>query len=221
MRTRSLAPVVFTPILVFLAAMLAFAAFSLHPPLLGWIGLGLASLLALAVGALATRLAPRMGTNAERLHPLAGEVYRLLIVAAADLEPGELGPAVALRALGRRCEVRVVAPVIAGLLHFVTADERREQACAERRMRATLRELSAAGIDALGAVGTDDPLRAVADVLPGFPADEILFVGPLPSARGFAERRFEQRARDVLGVPVSTLYGSPSATARRKLDAVA
>ena len=69
--------------------------------------------------------------------------------------------------------------------------------------------LAEAGIPAQGAIGTDDPLQATGDVLHDFPADEILLVGPLPSQRQWLDRDFERRARDLFGVPVSTVFGAP------------
>ena len=162
----------------------------------------------LALGVLAVTLVPRMGINVARLHPQGGDIFRLLVVVDADVEPAELRSAARLRKIGRRTEVRVVAPVVASTLHFLAADEGHEQAEAERRLQTTLRVLAAAGIEAEGVVGTDDPLQAVGDVLPQFAADEILFVGSLPGSRDWSERHFEARARDLFGVPVSTVYGT-------------
>ncbi len=214
MQKRSLSVVVFTPILVYLVAMLALAVFSLHPPTLGWIGLGLLSAAGLATGWLAVTLIPRMGVNVVRHHPGAEAPYRLLVVADAEIEPSELCSAARLRVMSRPSEVRVVAPVLVSALHYLSADEGGEHAAAERRLADALAALGSAGIHALGTVGVDDPMQAVGDVLVQFPADELLLVATLPASREWNERHFEQRARDLFGLPVSTLYGRP-APARR------
>lgn len=218
MARRSPRMIVLAPIVVYLAAMALLAVFVLHPPTLGWIGLAALAVAALAVGLLAVALLPRLGENAVRVHPRTGELFRLLIVADTEVEPSELVLATRLRLIGRRAEVRVVCPLMATPLHFLAGDEGREQTAADRRLCRALEALAAAGIESQGSVGTDDPVQAAADLLPAFPADEILFVGPLAPSRGWLEQDFERRARDLLGVPVSTVFGlaaasSPLATA--------
>lgn len=209
MARRSLTTLLLAPIVAYLVAMLVLAVFVLHPPLLGWIGLAVLAAAGLILGAAAVALLPRLGENATRVHPREGPIYRLLVVSDVDVEPDELVPAIRLRLVGRQAEVRVVSPLVASPLRFLAGDERHERAAAERRLRRTLRTLSEAGIEAKGSVGTDDPLQAAADLLPGFAADEIVFLGPLASRRGWLEQDFERRARDMLGVPVSTVFGQP------------
>lgn len=199
---------VFVPVVLYVALMLALAGLVVHPPLLGWIGLAVVAAVALLAAALAVAFFSRMRTNAPRLHPHAGAVYRLLVVSDVDVEPEEIQSAVWLRALGRSSEVRVVAPVVASALHFAAADEEHEGLEAVHRLQATLKALAASGIPAQGSIGTDDPLQAVGDALAGFAADEIVLVGALPSHRVWLERDFERRARDAFGVPVSTVYGA-------------
>src|SRR5665213_1447895 len=155
MSKQSLARVVFVPIGIYLAGLLALAAFVLHPPALGWIGLAVAAFLALLAGAAVVAFLPRVGANAVRLHPRAGAVYRLLVVADVDAEPDELCSAVGLRAIGRPAEVHVVTPVIATPLHFLADDEEGDRHDAGRRLEATLSSLTDIGVRAVGVVGTD------------------------------------------------------------------
>jgi len=201
------ARIVFLPILLYVALMFGLALFVAHPPLLGWVGLAVVAVVALLAGALALAFFSRMRTNADRLHPHTGPLFRLLVVSDVDAEPAELRSAVGLRTIGRRVEVRVVAPVLASPLHFFSADEDGERSDAARRLRSTVAALANAGIPARGLIGADDPLQAVDDALRGFPADEILLVSRLQSARSWLDRDFERRARDLFGVPVSTLFG--------------
>jgi hypothetical protein len=198
---------VLAPIVIYLALMLLLAVFYLHPPTLGWVGLGVLSALALTAGAVAVHLVSGMGTNTVRLHPHAGPLFRLLVVIDVDVEPSELCAAARLRVIGRRSEVRVLAPLAPTPVHFLAADEESERREAKRRLQEALTALLGANIHAEGFIGTDDPLQAAGDVLADFPADEILFVGSLPAARDWREHDFERRARDVLGVPVSTVFG--------------
>lgn len=213
MSRRSIAPLVFLTITAYSALMLALAVFVLRPPPLGWIGLGLAIAAGWVGGAAVVWLFTGTRTSSVRLHPRPSDVYRLVIVTAANVEANELVSAVSLRLLGRTGEVRVVAPVLTTPLRFLAAAEEAEREEASRRLQTTLAVLRDAGIDAGGAVGVDDPLQAVGDVLGDFPADEILLVGSLPARRGWLDRDFERRARDVFGLPVATVFG------RTELDA--
>lgn len=219
MRKEPLATLVFLPIGLYFVLMVLLAAFVVRPPLLGWIGLAVAATIALLAGIAAVAFFSRMRTNADRLHPHAGAVYRLLVVTDVDAEPAEICSAVGLRTLGRQADVRVIAPVVASRLHFVSADEARESSDAARRLQATMTALADAGIPARGAIGTDDPLQAVGDALSGFPADEILLVSAVEPVRGWIDRAFERRARDLFGVPVSTVFGAPGAFHRTPFPA--
>ncbi len=209
MRNRSFAPLVFGPVLLFIGALALVAAFVTHPPTLGWVGLGLLAAALLGAGAVIFAGLLRTRTNAQRLHPHEAEVHRLLVVMDTDVEPEQLCLAVLLHALARRIEVRVVAPVMATPLHFLAGDEELDRREATHRLEAALRALDDVGIHAQGAVGTDDPLQAVGDVLPEFPADEIMLVAALPSRRTWEDRDAERQLRDLFGVPVSTSYGRP------------
>ena len=215
MSRRSIAPLVFLTITAYSALMLALAVFVLHPPALGWVGLGLATVAGWLGGALVVWLFGGTRTNPVRLHSRPGGLYRLVIVTDTDVEAAELASAVRLRVIGRTAEVRVVAPVMTTPIHFLAAAEEAEREDASRRLQTTLTALRAAGIDAQGTVGIDDPLQALGDVLGDFHADEILLVGTLPARRDWLDRGFERQARDLFGVPVSTIYGRKQPNADR------
>ena len=210
-RNRSVALIVFGSIAGYSTVMLALALFVLHPPALGWIGFGVATVAASLAGATLVLAFAHTRTNAVRLHPRPGAVYRLVVVSDTDVEPAELLSAVRLRVVGRAAEVRVVAPVMTTPLRFLAAAEEGDEAEAAGRLAMTLILLRRVGIKAQGVVGTDDPLQAVGDVLADFPANEILLVGTLSSRRGWLDRDFEREARDRFGVPVATVF------ARREL----
>lgn len=209
MRKHSLAVVVFGPIALYLLAMIVLAGAYLQPPLLGWLGLGIVSVVALSLGAVAYRLYPRLGINAARVHhPELDDRFRLLVVSLSEVDPAELEAAVAVRLVGRRGIVKVVAPLAASTVHLLTADEEPEGAAAAERLEHVLGMLARAGITASGEVGTDDPLQATGDALAEFPADEVLLLATVPARRDAGGETFERRARDLFGVPVTPLYGA-------------
>jgi hypothetical protein len=63
-----------------------------------------------------------------------------------------------------------------------TIDEDEAFGEAEARLRSCLDLLDSAGIEANGVVGDGDPLKAIAEVLHGFPADELV-LATHPAAR--------------------------------------
>jgi hypothetical protein len=125
--------------------------------------------------------------------PRRSERFGLLVVAAETVVGEELRNAVAQRAQGRDVAVRVVAPALTEtkFQHAAGAiDDAREQA--QERLDRSLKELSAAGIEASGEVGDSDLKLAIEDALRAFAADEVLIVAhkddPPPLEReGIAE----------------------------------
>jgi len=212
---RPPAVVVMCVVGLYVATMVLIALFVTHPPVLGWIGLGVLAVALAAATGLGMHLLSGQRVNAVRLHPHDGTIHRLLVVLDSDVEPDELRTAIELRAVGRSLEVRLVAPTMpATTLHYLTGDEIPERHVATRRLGAALDTLEASGIRASGQIGTDDPLQAAADALVSWPADEILFVTPVASRRTWLERDLERRARDALGLPVETVFGRTVPLAR-------
>jgi hypothetical protein len=208
MRDRSPAVVLVGLIGLYVMTMVLLGLFVTRPPLLGWIGLGVLAAALAAAAALGLWLFPRLRVNATRLHPHTGSIHRLLVVLDADVEPEELRPAIELRGVGRHLEVHLVAPTMASsTLHYLTGNEEAEQQEASHRLQAAIHSLEAAGIPARGEIGTDDPLQAAADALAIWPADEILLVAPVTSRRTWLENNLERQARDLLGLPVATVFG--------------
>lgn len=196
-------------IAAYVLVLLGLAIFYLHPPLVGWLGLLAVGVAASLLSLAAATVYPRLRTNAPHVHAHGEGVYRLLVVSDALADPDALGLAVLARTAGRPSEVRVVAPVVTGPLHFLAGDEDEERARAGGRLHAALDALAAVGVEAEGTVGDDDPLEAAADELALFHADELLFVGALEHRRGFGDRDFERQARDVFGLPCATVFGDP------------
>lgn len=63
--------------------------------------------------------------------------------------------------------------------------------------------LVAAGVDARGEVGSDDPIQAVDDALRGFPADEIVLATHPEQEANWKERGVVAIARSRYELPVT------------------
>lgn len=63
--------------------------------------------------------------------------------------------------------------------------------------------LNAAGVNARGDVGSDDPIQAADDALREFPADEIVFATQPEQDANWRERGVVEIARSRYDLPVS------------------
>jgi hypothetical protein len=93
-------------------------------------------------------------------------------------------------------EVLVVAPAVNSRLRHWLSDEDAARRRAHDRVALVVDRLEQRGVHAEGRIGDADPLLAIADVLPTFPADEIVIAGaPADSTR------LVPRARDRFALP--------------------
>jgi GABA permease len=92
----------------------------------------------------------------------------------------------------RDTEVVVVAPALNTRVRHWTSDEDRARWHAAGRLAATLAALRRAGVDVDGWVGDADPMRAIADALAVFEADELLIAT-------HPEQRSNWLAHDLVG----------------------
>jgi hypothetical protein len=204
MRSKSPVTLIVFPVAAYLTVLLI-GAFVARPSRLGWIGLGVVSVIVLIAAGVAFALFPRTRANGDRLHPRVTDVFRLLVVTDAHCRDEQLYRAVRTAVFGRLADILVVAPVIASPLHLVADDERREAEDARVRLTDVLQALGRHGIEARGVVGADDPLQAIGDALAFFPANQVLLV--LSRRPAWLERKIERRVRDLYGVHVSTVIG--------------
>ena len=101
----------------------------------------------------------------------------------------------------RPIEVMVVCPQNQPKHGYVVYDESVRSA-AETRLRMTVEQLRAAGIEATGEVMDPDPFHATMDAFGTFPADQII-ISTHPGPRsGWLRRDLVDRVRDASGVPV-------------------
>jgi hypothetical protein len=188
-----------------LAAVLAAAALAtalaLEPPLLGWIGFAVLSLIVFVLGVSATLVVPRLRVS-PLLPAVAGDrAQRLLVVADAVCSPAALADAICRRDLDD-ASVHLVVPVRVSHLHFLTDNESRERRQAEGSLAATLRLLHERGLAATGAVGDDKPLESMTDALGRFAATHILLAIPPERESYWLERELLPKARALTTVEV-------------------
>jgi nucleotide-binding universal stress UspA family protein len=125
----------------------------------------------------------------------------VLIVALDAVTPAQVSDA----------EVLVVAPALNSWLRHWLSDEDAARRRAEERVVVWLDHLERSGVHAQGRVGDPDPLQAIADALPTFPADEIVIAGQSERSTRLADE-LVSRARNRFGLPVFVLGESlPSA----------
>jgi hypothetical protein len=106
---------------------------------------------------------------------------------------------------GEGAEVVVVAPALASsrLQHWLDSDSERRQAEANQRLDESLRALRAAGMDARGELGDQDPIQALDDALRVFDADEIVISTHPPARSNWLEKQIVRKARERYSVPVT------------------
>ncbi len=101
--------------------------------------------------------------------------HRVIAVVTDVLEGDEPVKTLSESAKGEPVDVRVVAPAVeANPLHHTLGDIDEPRAEAGERLKRTLANLKAAGVEARGEVGDPDPVQAAQDALLKEPADEIL-----------------------------------------------
>jgi hypothetical protein len=101
----------------------------------------------------------------------------------------------------RPFEVLVVAPQNQPKHGYVVYDESVRSA-AENRLRTTIEQLRAVGIEARGEVFDPDPYHATMDALHGFEADEIIISTHPGQRSGWLRRDLIDRVKDSTGLPV-------------------
>jgi hypothetical protein len=127
---------------------------------------------------------------------------RILVVANETVGGRRLREELRKRAEGFDEQVLVVCPASSSPGGHPTAGED-AGAEAQRRLEASLERLSAAGVNVRGEVGDSDPLRAIADALRGFGADEVI-ISTHPEGRStWLEGGVVAAARERFTVPIT------------------
>jgi hypothetical protein len=137
---------------------------------------------------------------------MSSEPLRILVVANETVGGRALIDAVRKHAesaheQGRPFEVMVVAPQNQPKHGYVVYDESVRSA-AESRLRMTVEQLRAAGIEATAEVMDPDPYNATMDALGTFKADEILISTHPGQRSGWLRRDLVERVQESSGLPV-------------------
>jgi hypothetical protein len=137
---------------------------------------------------------------------MSAEPLRILVVANETVGGRALIDAVrkhaeAAHSQGRPFEVMVVAPQNQPRHGYVVYDESVRSA-AEARLRMTVEQLRAVGIEASGEVLDPDPYNATMDALGGFKADEVIISTHPDERSGWLRRDLIDRVKDASGLPV-------------------
>jgi nucleotide-binding universal stress UspA family protein len=106
-------------------------------------------------------------------------------------------------------EVLVVAPALNSRLRRWVSDEDDARRRAEKLAGTFVDLLERSGVHAKGRIGDADPLLAITDALPIFPADEIVIAGRPERSRGLD--KLVSRVRDRFALPIRTADSLPRA----------
>jgi hypothetical protein len=126
-------------------------------------------------------------------HVLAASERHVLVVVLDAVFPARMPDA----------DVLVIAPALNSWLRRWVSDEDRARRRADERASVWVERIGRDGGHAESRVGDADPLRAIADALVTFPADEIMVAGwPTATAEALASR-----VRERFGLPTSLRRG--------------
>jgi GNAT superfamily N-acetyltransferase len=154
-------------------------------------------------------IASKSGGFAVNSKPVA---RRVLIVANETIPGDELHD---LLVAERDMEVRVVAPALNTRIRHWTSDEGRARREAGVRLAACVDTLDNAGVRVTGRVGDADPMRAIADALVCFKADELLIATHPEHRSNWLARDLVSRAYTRFALPVAHIvveHAAPPAT---------
>ena len=104
-------------------------------------------------------------------------------------------------------DVLVVCPALNSHLRTWFSDEDGAREAAGERLRSTLEDLTAAGVNVRGEIGDGDPLQALEDALRGFAADAIVISTHAEGHSNWLEHGVVDAARTRFDVPVTHVVG--------------
>ncbi|MGZ4392664.1 MAG: hypothetical protein ACXVRK_11190 [Gaiellaceae bacterium] len=143
-------------------------------------------------------------------HVGAEDERRILVVANETLAEVRLAEDIARAAAGCRTHVHVVCPALTSRVRHWASDLDGARAQAQQRLDQTLSQLHAAGIEAHGEIGDEDPLRAIEDVLRTFGPDEIIISTHPEGRSNWLERHVVTRARESVALPITHIVIDPA-----------
>ena len=128
---------------------------------------------------------------------------RILVIANETVAGAELLGEIRRKANGTPTSLLVVTPALNGHVRHWANDEDSARAAAQSRLDASLAAIRAAGLDARGEVGDDDPLQAIDDALRTFAPDELIISTHPEGRSNWLERGVVEHARERFALPVT------------------
>jgi hypothetical protein len=143
---------------------------------------------------------------------IAGKRGKKALIVANDRVAGEQLRSALIEQLEPEIfSVFVVAPALAesAFKHQMGDIDEAVEPAAER-LRETLAQLRAGGLEADGEVGDSDPIQAISDEIEKFHPDQVLIVGHRDEDGAFAEQGLLEQAQRDIELPVTELFVAPS-----------
>jgi hypothetical protein len=100
-------------------------------------------------------------------------------------------------------EILVVAPTLPQRFEWLASATDRAREQADERLRVVLGQLDAIGTEASGAVGSDDPIEALADAIREFAPDHLLIALRAGEGVGWQERGLLDRIQERFSIPMT------------------
>ncbi|MEA2482962.1 MAG: permease [Thermoleophilaceae bacterium] len=129
--------------------------------------------------------------------------FRILAIANETLEGEAFHQLIVECAGGLRADVIVVAPALNSRVRHWFSDEDGARHAAEERLDRSLERLEGDGIAAYGWIGDADPLKAIADALVVFPADQLIISTHPEQRSNWLAHDVVRRASERFGLPTS------------------
>ncbi len=194
--------IIFASIAAVLVVAALIAGFAVKPPMLGWVGFGIVSMIVFGLGALATLAVPRMRVSAPEPAVALDPERRLLVIADSCCSEVALCDEILAR-LDDAIAVHLVVPIRISHLHFLTNDDSDEGRDAEQSTLISVGLLERRGVSMTGSVGTDKPLESMTDALGSFPATHVLLAIPPEEESYWLERELLAKARALTAVAIT------------------
>ena len=129
--------------------------------------------------------------------------HRVLVVANEAVGGAELLAHLEAHAGGLALRVHVVAPALVSRLDQWTNDDGEARAAAQTRLDDSVAALRAAGLDADGELGDENPVQAVEDALRTFRPDELVLATRTPGSSSWLEQGVVEEVRERFALPVT------------------
>lgn len=182
----------------------AFAAITVASLLGGvWAGVPVLGVLTAGAAFVYLRQRPERPVKTAPAHVGPADQRQILVIANETLADVRLVEEIERAAAGYRKQVRVVCPALTSPVRHWTSDVDGGRAHAQQRLDESLSLLHAAGIDAQGEIGDDDPLLAIENALRRFGADEIIISTHPEADSNWLERDVVERARERFALPIT------------------